>query len=69
MEVKNGMEILRQLTVDLTSVRNLFQTFDQIDRLMMENGDSFNEIQDLSIQREFANELKENFNDLWVGFT
>ena len=63
------MEILRQLTVDLTSVRNLFQAFDQIDRLMMENGDSFNEIQDLSIQREFANELKENFNDLWVGFT
>ena len=69
MDVKNGMEILRQLTVDLTSVRNLFQAFDQIDRLMMENGDSFNEIQDLSIQREFANELKENFNDLWVGFT
>ena len=69
MDVKNGMEILRQLTVDLTSVRNLFQAFDQIDRLMMDNGDSFNEIQDLSIQREFANELKENFNDLWVGFT
>ena len=69
LEVKNGLEILKQLTVDLTSVKTLFQAFDQIDRLMAENGDSFKEIQDFSIQREFANELKENFNDLWVGFT
>ena len=69
MEVKNGLEILKQLTVDLTSVKTLFQAFDQIDRLMAENGDSFKEIQDFSIQREFTNELKENFNDLWVGFT
>ena len=69
LEVKNGIENLRQLTVDLTSVKTLFQAFDQIDRLMVENGDSFQEIQDLSIQREFANELKNNFNDIWVGFT
>ena len=69
MEVENGLEILKQLTVDLTSVKTLFHAFDQIDRLMAENGDSFKEIQDFSIQREFANELKENFNDLWVGFT
>ena len=68
MEVENGLEILKQLTVDLTSVKTLFHAFDQIDRLMAENGDSFKEIQDFSIQREFANELKENFNDLWVGF-
>ena len=68
MEVENGMAILKQLTVDLTSVKTLFQAFDQIDRLMAENGDSFKEIQDFSIQREFASELKANFNDLWVGF-
>ena len=68
MEVENGLAILKQLTVDLTSVKTLFQAFDQIDRLMAENGDSFKEIQDFSIQREFASELKANFNDLWVGF-